>query len=101
MEKYLYKSNTSKDGYNLAMAYPACEAFAMSSLGYLWLYKLADEMDGIRPSRIYTDSKIFSDYAEAFAFSLSFDFDFMGVFEILEKYKLSLISNERSAANLK
>lgn len=96
MEKYLYNSNISKDGYNFLMAYPACEAFAMSSLGYLWLYKIADEMEGISPKRIYTDSDEVYNNPDALAFSLSFDFDFMGVFEILEKYKISLLSSERT-----
>lgn len=96
MEKYLYNSNISKDGYNFLMAYPACEAFAMSSLGYLWLYKIADGMEGISPKRIYTDSDEVYNNPDALAFSLSFDFDFMGVFEILEKYKISLLSSERT-----
>ena len=29
------------------MAYPAKEEFALSSLGYLWLYKIADTQSGI------------------------------------------------------
>ena len=41
----LYTPNTGE--YNLVMAYPAIESFALSSLGYMWLYKLADTCDGI------------------------------------------------------
>ena len=41
----LYKSKSGE--YNFVMAYPAVESFALSSLGYLWLYKVADEKEGI------------------------------------------------------
>ena len=96
MEKYLYKSNNLKDGYNLWMAYPAEESFAMASLGYLWLFKIADEMPKINAKRIYTnnmDSCMIN--PDSIAFSLSFDFDFMGVFQILEKYKIPFLSKNR------
>ena len=47
METLLYKSNICSNCCSLVMAYPACESFAMSSLGYLWLYKIADEFEGV------------------------------------------------------
>lgn len=97
MEKLLYTPNNSRDGYKLLMAYPACESFALASLGYMWLTKLADEMDGINAKKINTDSPIFKDKAEAIAFSMSFDFDFMGVFQILEKNKIPFLAKERTA----
>lgn len=95
METKLYTPNISGDGYNLFMAYPACEAFALSSLGYLWLYKIADQTLGVNVERIYTDTVGTKFFPQAFAFSLSFDFDFMGVFEILEKQKIPFLVNER------
>ena len=53
MEKLLY---TPKNGdYNFVMAYPAIEEFALSSLGYLWLYKIANTIEGINAIRISTD----------------------------------------------
>lgn len=95
MEKLLYRPNISKNGYTLLMAYPACESFALSSLGYMWLFKLADEHSDINAHRIYTDSKDIVHNPESIAFSMSFDFDFMGLLQILEKYSLSFLSNER------
>ena len=93
MEKYLYKSVNGN--YPLIMAYPACEEFALSSLGYLWLYKIADTMDGINAVRCSTDNVDNIKNIGSIAFSMSFDFDFMGVFEILEKLNIPLYVNER------
>lgn len=97
MEQLLFTSDNKRGDFALCMAYPACEAFALSSLGYLWLYKIASEYSGVNAFRVYTDSKDFPVYSNyAVAFSMSFDFDFMGVFEILEKYNIPFLSSERS-----
>ena len=96
MEKLLYTPNNTKDGYNLWMAYPACKSFALASLGYLWLSKIADEMPEINSERIYTDSESKKNIPQSLAFSMSFDFDFMGVFEILDKYNIPFLAEERS-----
>lgn len=95
MDKQLYIPNNTHDGYNLWMAYPACEAFALASLGYMWLSKIADEMDNINTTRVYTDSSSVQFKPEALAFSMSFDFDFMGVFELLEKHKIPFLAKDR------
>ena len=98
-EQILYNPNNIIDGYNLWMAYPAIKEFALSSLGYLWLSKIADITEGINQERVYTDSsvtRIHSNKVRAIAFSMSFDFDFMGVFEILEKYSIPFLKNERN-----
>ena len=81
---------------NLLMAYPSKEEFALSSLGYMWLYKIANETDGINVTRISTDNcNICSGKIDAIAFSLSFDFDFYGVFELLDKLNIPFYKNER------
>ena len=95
MEKKLYIPNNSTQDYKLWMAYPACEAFALASLGYMWLFKIADEMEGVYPERVYTDSNPVSIFPESIAFSMSFDFDFMGVFEILEKNNIPFLAKDR------
>ena len=95
MEQLLYHPSKNKGNYNLWMAYPAIEEFALSSLGYMWLYKISDTMDGINSIKICTDSNVISSPANAIAFSLSFDFDFMGVLEILEKYKIPFLAAQR------
>lgn len=95
MEKFLYKKKSGN--YNLVMAYPAVESFAMASLGYLWLYKIASSIDGINAVRLYTDSnKIFLNSIDSMAFSMSFDFDFLGVFKILESLNIPFYSKERN-----
>lgn len=94
MEKFLYKPNSGD--YNFVMAYPAIENFAMASLGYLWLYKIADTKAGINAKRIYTDSvNIDKREIDSIAFSMSFDFDFMGVFEVLEKLDIPFYAKDR------
>ena len=97
MEKYLYKSN--QGNYNILMAYPAIEEFALASLGYLWLYKIADMMDGINAHRVSTDNCSVPSNVQSVAFSMSFDFDFIGVFTILEKLGIPFYSEERNESS--
>ena len=90
----LFDSNSGS--YNLIMAYPAIEEFALSSLGYMWLYKIAAETEGISAKRISTDNlDVRLKDIDALAFSLSFDFDFMGVFKIMEKLNIPFYSKDR------
>lgn len=93
MEKKLYKP-TSGD-YNFLMAYPAIEEFALASLGYLWLYRLADMTEGINAIRCATDNLPNLRNIDSIAFSMSFDFDFMGVLEILEKLNIPFYAKDR------
>ena len=96
MEKLLYIPARENGNFKLCMAYPSKEEFALSSLGYMWLYKIADSTTGISTVKICTDSEVFPFYPDAVAFSMSFDFDFMGVFEILEKCKIPFLSSQRN-----
>ena len=90
----LYTSNTGE--YNFVMAYPAKEEFALSSLGYLWLFKIADTYDGINAMRISADNiNVNPNTINSIAFSMSFDFDYLGVLEILDKLKIPFYSKER------
>ena len=90
----LYKSNSGE--YNFVMAYPAVESFALSSLGYLWLYKIADEKEDINAIRISTDkTDVNSKNINSIAFSMSFDFDYLGVLEILYKLRIPFYSKDR------
>ena len=98
MEKFLYTPKNNKNCYKLWMAYPAIESFGLSSLGYMWLYKIADTLDGIEAERIATDTsttKFNPNEVNAIAFSMSFDFDFLGVFEILEKKNIPFLKKEK------
>ena len=96
VDKLVYKQNKSA-GYNLLMAYPESEAFALSSLGYMWLFMLADIEDGIHVQRISTDSLCSNNkQADAVSFSMSFDFDYIGVLKILDKLNIPFFSKDRT-----
>ena len=98
MEQLLYTPKNELNDYKFWMAYPAIKSFALASLGYLWLNKIADETDGVSVEKIYTDTERtqFNPIeVGAIAFSISFDFDFMGVFEVLDKYNIPLKSSDR------
>lgn len=91
----LYNKNQGGN-YNFVMAYPACEEFALSSLGYMWLCKIADETEGVNVQKISTDRiNVNGNNIDALAFSMSFDFDFTGVFEIMEKLNIPFYSKDR------
>lgn len=96
MEKQLY--NSCRGEYNFIMAYPSKEEFALSSCGYMWLYKIADTTEGINAIRISTDNisckKNIKDIG-AIGFSMSFDFDFIGVLKILETLNIPFLSKDR------
>ncbi len=101
-DKYLYSPvSASRDEYNLIMCFPGPESFALSSLGYLWLYKLMDERTDINVFSVDTDNvsvKVLPENIDAVAFSVSFEMDFIGIFEILEKLNIPLFAKERQSS---
>lgn len=100
VETFLYKPNNNKNAiFNMWMAFPGCEAFSMSSLGYLWMFKCIDELDNVNIERVCSDTaktKLRPDELDLFGFSFSFDMDFLTIFSMLEKYKIPLKSVERN-----
>lgn len=97
MEKFLYQRNTSKTAdYVLWMAFPGIYSFSMSSLGYLWMYKSLDELNGINVERICSDTeRTLYQNPDLIGFSFSFDMDFLTIFSMLDKYKIPLKAKER------
>lgn len=97
MEKFLYRQNTSKvSDYVLWMAFPGIYSFSMSSLGYLWIFKSLDELDGVYVERICSDTtKTLYSKPDMVGFSFSFDMDFLTIFSMLEKYNIPLKSKDR------
>ena len=94
-ETKLYFPSKSGD-FVFWFCFPAINSFALSSLGYLWLLKEAETINGIYTEKITTDTeKTRFKMPDLMAFSMSFDFDFLGVFKILEKYKIPFKSSER------
>lgn len=99
MEKFLYKRNPKKNAdYNIWMAFPGCYSFALSSLGYLHIFRLMDEMEEVNVERVYSDStktEIQFKDVNAIAFSSSFDLDFMLIFSMFDKYKIPYKTSDR------
>lgn len=99
MEKFLYKRNLKKNAdYNIWMAFPGCYSFALSSLGYLHIFRLMDEMEEVNVERVYSDStktEIQFKDVNAIAFSSSFDLDFMSIFPMFDKYKIPYKTSDR------
>ena len=100
-EIFLYTPNKNKNsGFNMWMAFPGCEAFSLSSLGYLWMFKSIDEREDINIERICSDTQkteLRADEIELIGFSFSFDMDFLTIFSMLEKYSIPLKSSERTS----
>lgn len=99
-ETYLYKRNLNKEtDYNVWFAFPECDSFSLSSIGYLWLYKEIDESENIQVERLCTDTastRIKPQEVDAIGFSFTFDMDFINIFKILEKYNIPLKSKDRN-----
>lgn len=79
-------------------AFPGPESFALSSLGYLWLYRAIDMMDDVDIERIYTDTKttrILRDKINLIGYSFTFDMDFLAIFNFLEWNKYAFKAKDR------
>ena len=100
IETFLYNPIAEKHAdTNFWMAFPGPESFAMSSLGYLWLFKFLDEMENLNAERIYvdtTETKIKPEDVDLIGFSFTFDTDFMNIFSMLEKYKIPIRKTDRT-----
>ena len=99
-EIVLYDKKFDKlSNFNMWFVFPGPESFALSSLGYLWLYKQLDEADNLNVERIYSDTvktQLMKNNIDLIAFSLSFDMDFMEVFAFLEKNGYEFKSEDRN-----
>lgn len=97
---YLYnKVPKEKDSrLNVWVAFAGIESFALSSLGYLWIYKILDEIPDINAEQITSETKT-TKYSltetDLIAFSFSFDFDFLTVFQMFDKFKIAYKSINR------
>ena len=98
-ETYLYERKLNKNSdFNVWFAFPECNSFSLSSIGYLHLFKEIDQDENIFVERICTDTEktaIKPSEVDAIGFSFSFDMDFLKIFEILEKYNIPFKSKDR------
>ncbi len=98
-EIFLYDRIIKKDyDFNMWFAFPGPESFAMSSLGYLWLYKSIDLLEDVNIERIYSDTKttlIQRDKINLIGYSFTFDMDFLSIFHFLEWNKYAFKAKDR------
>lgn len=99
-ETFLYKrKQNNNNDFVMWMAFPGIYSFSMSSLGYLWMFKTIDMIDGVNIERICSDTEktVFNiKDVNLFGFSFSFDMDFLTIFSMLEKYNIPLKAKERT-----
>ena len=98
-EIYLYNTNknTIPELY-VWCAYPAVYNFGMSSLGFLEVFKRISQFEGILAERIFTDTKTTSiQFKELglITFALSFELNYIGILEILDKYHIPFMASDR------
>ena len=98
-EKFIYKpSIKDHDAIPMWFCFPSTYSIGMSSLGYLSLFKLLDQKNDVDPERIFVDT-IHTSYnirnIELMSFSVSFELDFIGIFNILSKYNIPFRSSDR------
>lgn len=83
---------------NIWLCFPSPYSFGMSALGYLSIFKTLDLKPEYCVERIFTDTQktqlMFND-VDLMGFSFSFEIDFLGVFQIMEKYKIPFKACDR------
>jgi len=99
-EKFIYKPSVKNhDAVPMWFCFPSTYMIGMCSLGYLHLFRLFDENPDISPERIFTDTEKPQQNIkniEVMGFSVSFEFDFQGIFSILKKYNIPFRSKDRN-----
>lgn len=99
VETYLYNRQIKKDcDFNMWFFFPGPESFAMSSLGYLWLYRALDLTEDIDIERIYSDTKttrLMRDRINVIGSSFTFDMDFLHILKFLEWNKYEFKAKDR------
>ena len=84
---------------NIWMAFPAMASFGMSSLGYMSIVKTLDMRSDYFVEKIFTDTKsprLMTSQVDVMGFSVSFEIDFLGIFDILEKRSIPLKAKDRT-----
>ncbi|MCI1273755.1 MAG: B12-binding domain-containing radical SAM protein [Clostridiaceae bacterium] len=97
---YLYNKQTKEKQVKLdvCVAFAGIESFALSSLGYLWIYKTLDEIEDISVSRLTSDTESAHfniKHCNLIAFSFSFDLDFLTFLAMFDKHNIPYKTNER------
>lgn len=97
-EVYLYAPVASApDAVRIGWMYPADYPIAMSSLGYLTLFRQLDSLPEVDATRVTTDTlgnHSPQDF-DLMGFSFSFELDIMKILETLETYQIPLYATDR------
>ena len=98
-ETFFYSPSVKQsDALNVWFCFPAEYMVGMSSLGFLNLFRIADELDFVQCERVFTDTqktKIFANEVELISYSFSFEFDFINIYKSFENYSIPSVSSER------
>lgn len=98
-ETFLYQRKPfNSDNLNVWIAFPGIYNFGMSALGFLTVFEMMDKDENINAERIFTDTKttmIDARKVDMFGFSFSFEFDFLSIFKILEKFNIPFYAKDR------
>lgn len=96
---YLYDRIISKNAnYTMWLAFPGIKSFALSSLGFLWMFKEIDEMPDVNIEMICSDTAktlYREENVGLIGFSFTFDTDFLTIFSMLDKYSIPLKAKDR------
>lgn len=98
-ELTLYTVPDKNPEINIWMAFPAMASFGMSSLGYMSIVKTLDMRSDYFVEKIFTDTKsprLMTSQVDVMGFSVSFEIDFLGIFDILEKRSIPLKAKDRT-----
>jgi radical SAM superfamily enzyme YgiQ (UPF0313 family) len=99
-EKYTYTPVAKvKGAIPIWWCFPSTYPIGMSSLGYLHLFRILDEIEYVYPERIFTDTEKTvhnPKSVEIMGYSFSFELDFLGVFKTLRKYDIPFSSKDRN-----
>lgn len=98
-EKFLYERKNYKTApVKIWFSFPAIESFGLASLGFLSLFKSLDENENVFVEKIFTDTQkteLSPKNLDGIGFSVSFEFDFLNIFKILEKHNIPFLAKER------
>jgi len=96
----------SEKDLKVALIFPSDYGTAISNLGFHKVFELLNTLDGIQCERFYYDSKFSKYYSldtfrpldefRIWAFSVSFEMDFINVIHILNQKKIPLIATQRT-----
>ena len=98
-EEYLYSPvNSANPDLNIWMAFPAVKNFGMAALGFLNMFKILDTNEKYFAERIFSDTektKLLYKNVDVIFFSFVFEFDFLQVLKIFDKYSIPYKASDR------